>query len=472
MSVSGIAFELPTNRQSRNFEHPAYDIHDPNYIPILNDRAEIRVDFSKPSFSALPSIPTPHENPAQVHLKRSKSGSAPETVVHSQSESVASRRFNVQSRNIEPQELGRGQAPANVSHNVPESEDGSATNSEHSLAVVSAQLEASVFMIPGNSAPKKEDLQGPAIPHSAQSSISSTKRNMVPTSRFSQKTPSLPSIPAAALRSASSSPFTSQRSTPDLLSQSPPPTTTPKSTPVIPIPPDPSPAPSSSIARLPTTKSTISERRARALHSHPYSHSKPNPADDEAEETPLIKQQTRAESRPGSVRTRSRTQSICSSHPATPAPNAPLPDLPPGVKRPPTRERLVEKNTVPTLQSRQPSPLPPSVPEKDHVEMADFMKTSRTTIFRRFDDVHIRLLLHLQDEISALERELLESEKTASQEPEALKRRPRIMVELRRVLAEYGEFSSQHSRASTNFLRSFVRELERNASKQSKRRYA
>lgn len=445
MSDSGTAFELPTNRQSRHYDRPVYDVHDPNYIPVLSSTAEIRVDFTKPTFSALPSIPKPHESPAQIHLKRSKSGSAPETVVHGSSDSIASRRYNVASRNIEPQELGKGHAPASV-QSIHSTEDDSASTSGLSSTTASAQLESNVFMIPGNTAPKKEELQGPGVPHSARSSISSVKRPMVPTSRFSQKQPSLPSIPAAVARNASPrAPFTTPKSTPELPSQSPQ-ITTPRSTPVIPIPPIPSPEVSQTAHRSQTMKSTASERRARALHSHPYTDpmpSKPSSIVDEAEEAPLIKQPPLPDSRPPSIR--SRTQSICSSMPATPAPTAPLPDLPPGAKRPPTRERLIEKPSLLSLQQSQPSPLPPSVPEKDHVEMAEFMKKQRTTVFRRFDDVHIRLLLHLQDEITTLEKELLESERKGLQEPESLSKRRNIMSELRKALAEYGKFSKRAS---------------------------
>jgi len=74
--------------------------------------------------------------------------------------------------------------------------------------------------------------------------------------------------------------------------------------------------------------------------------------------------------------------------------------------------------------------------------MAEFMKSKKTTVFRRFDEVHVRLLLHLQDETSALEKELLEIEETGSARPDTTLRKANLMRELRKVLAEYGKFFS------------------------------
>lgn len=79
------------------------------------------------------------------------------------------------------------------------------------------------------------------------------------------------------------------------------------------------------------------------------------------------------------------------------------------------------------------------MPQNDHSEMADFMKTKKTTVFRRFDEVHVRLLLHLQDEISALEKELLEIEEVGPGRPDTTVRKANVMRELRKVLAEYGK---------------------------------
>lgn len=64
------------------------------------------------------------------------------------------------------------------------------------------------------------------------------------------------------------------------------------------------------------------------------------------------------------------------------------------------------------------------------------MTLKSTVIFRRFDDVHVRLLLSLQDEISALEKELAFLENPARVDGDS--ERIRIMGELRRLLSDYG----------------------------------
>lgn len=73
--------------------------------------------------------------------------------------------------------------------------------------------------------------------------------------------------------------------------------------------------------------------------------------------------------------------------------------------------------------------------------MAEFMTTQKTTVFRRFDEVHVRLLLHLQDEISALEKSLKDIEDTGADKPEHIVIKTKIMTDLRKVLAEYGKLS-------------------------------
>jgi hypothetical protein len=68
------------------------------------------------------------------------------------------------------------------------------------------------------------------------------------------------------------------------------------------------------------------------------------------------------------------------------------------------------------------------------------MTEKNTIVLRRFDDVHARLLLSLQDEISQLEQELekLESPTSAGGGSERMLAKTRILRELRKVVAEYG----------------------------------
>lgn len=438
MAAAGFAIELPTNRQSRYFDGPGPNVHDPNYIPVLNG-ADPRVDFSQPSFSALPSIPTPHKNESQTSLKRSKSASAPETVVHNHA-AHPMPSGPVKTLSVLPQEIGTSHLPDSRDDACSSSMSVDNTTSSSDAGTpgpVTTVLVENVFVIPGNSVPKVEEIQFPPIPASARSSISSTRKIPVPTSKYSKKNHSIPSLPSNATQVAQS-PLASRGASPDI--GQPQAFESARSTPVPSNSADASPMVSStSAARLQARQSTASERRARALHSHPSNmsmKSRKNSTVEETDELPLMSQNIQPGSRASS--TRSRTQSLCNSIQPTPAPDAPLPDLPAGAKRPPTREKPIDK-PIPQSTPAPASTTPLVKPQNDHVEMSEFMTTQKTTVFRRFDEVHVRLLLHLQDEISSLEKSLKEIEDAGPGRPDQIASKATIMQDLRKVLAEYGE---------------------------------
>lgn len=450
MATAAFAVELPTTRQSKYYQGPAPNVHDPNYIPVLNG-AHLRVDFSQPSFSAIPSIPTPHTSESQTSLKRTKSAYAPETVIQKYGGRPIPARSATTSPGT-PQEIGS-------SHQPDRSED--ARSSRVSCSDSSATggpanvLEEHVFMIPGNSAPKAEGILFPTAPTSTRSSMSMTRKTNVPTSKYSKNAPSVPNIPLNTFQDAQPLPdiqrtspetehkmsFESARSTP-----MPPSSTDLSSMSVIaPPPPPPSSAPRSHVRA-----STASERRARALHSHPSNmslKSRKNSTLEETDELPLMSHTLSSGSRTPSVR--SRTQSLYNSTQPTPAPSAPLPDLPVGAKRPPTRDRPPTRERPPTrdkpldksgtISSPPPGSSSPGKPQNDHMEMAEFMTTQKTTVFRRFDEIHVRLLLQLQDEITTLEKALKEIEEGEPNRPERPANKAYIMRDLRKLLAEYGK---------------------------------
>lgn len=446
------AIELPTNRQSRYYDGPSINVHDPNYIPVLSGGAELKVDFSQPSFSALPSIPKPHENAVQTSLKRSKSGSAPEMVVFNHNAHPLPSRMLTRPKNDEPQELGSPHSP--VVANDPTSsgsEDNTVSNSEGSTVGLE-----NVFVIPGNAAPRLEEIKRPLVPHSARSSISSTKKSHVPTSRFNQKSPSLPALPPNSLQHSAHSPLASRVTSPEPVPsrRQSPEAFTPISTPIssarIEEPPK---AYQTNSPRLHATKSTATDKRVKGNRSHFSAVSVKTTETsllDETEEVRFIPQLTIPETEHST--TRSRGHSICSQVP-TPAPTTPLPDLPPTARTPSIRggkTPLTEKSMPPLPVSKSPPLLPSPKPSSihspavssthtDHVEMAEFMTSKKMTIFRRFDDVHVRLLLHLQDEISALEKELKQIEEAGAGRPDTATRKANVMRELRKALAEYGE---------------------------------
>jgi hypothetical protein len=132
-------------------------------------------------------------------------------------------------------------------------------------------------------------------------------------------------------------------------------------------------------------------------------------------------------------------RSIYDSVQPTPAPTTPLPQLPPEAfnssnSRRPSVRTLSKPSEAHIASASIVNLSKPS----DHTEMADFMSRKSTVIFRRFDDVHVKLLLCLQDEIQQLEEELFALEN--SQAGEQPGHKMRIMRELRRVVAEYGEY--------------------------------
>lgn len=67
------------------------------------------------------------------------------------------------------------------------------------------------------------------------------------------------------------------------------------------------------------------------------------------------------------------------------------------------------------------------------------MTNTSTLIFRRFDDVHVQLLLHLQDEIAQFEEELRRLENGTTGPGDRDVQRIRVLRELRGVVSEYGE---------------------------------
>ena len=72
--------------------------------------------------------------------------------------------------------------------------------------------------------------------------------------------------------------------------------------------------------------------------------------------------------------------------------------------------------------------------------ISSFMTVNDTVIFRRFDEVHIQLLLCLQDEIAQLEREMIKLESAVMTRSDRDIERSRVIRELRKVVAEYGKF--------------------------------
>ena len=531
--------ELPTGR--RSFIAPAnINVHDRNWIPVLNEADLKKVQqyqekdsYASPTLSALPKIVSPSTNspvtrPALQH-NYSKSSLAPESVASElEGDPLPPRTSSKKSP------IGQAIASDSTQHLRQGSENAQSSDGQEtvtsdgadgpSTAGTNSLLEEQYYTLP--EAPvTKDDIQPPALrdfaTHSARSSIASTAtRSKVPTSKYNRKPVSniATQMRSPTTRSQPVTPHDSPKLLPSVPLTAPPIPPSEALPPAPPMPAELSQTTPPATPRVYAAKSTASERRARALHSHPSNISLAS------QNQPLPTARSRANSssddqdiipKPPSVRhkarksTDSRTATtrgtIYDSQTPTPAPTTPLPQLPPeassrrpsmkgaesglGIKHSQSQTQLHQAATPTTpnpayiQQSRPASPqIPhaqttqhtrshsqtshlttqtqqtqpyhsiiqqppaahlPSTSISSHVEMASFMTSTSTVIFRRFDDVHVKLLLCLQDEISQLERELMRLDGAAAAPAgvDKMVARGKVMRELRRVVGEYGEFA-------------------------------
>ena len=478
--------ELPTGRRSYLNTAPLPDIHDPNWIPVLGGEYKPpspsvekelspyqNASFPPPaSFSLFPgqaSSPKPRQG---VSHNYSKSSLAPESVA-SESRSQSPEEtiepvppISEAIKNAHPERAGHVRRPTSMGGASVEEKISVRTETPGDMVPSAASTDgtsSSVVEEQTTSSNPETGSEEAMISPSSRSSMTSTRKGPVfpPTSKYNRKPvvsmaasigttgrppfiPSLPQTPAESPRLGPSVPIMPAANP---MSQLPP---SPKLIPLEPPAqaptqsfPQPPPEPESTTPKLGPMKSSASERRQRALHSHPSNlslRSRRNSSSDDAEITPKPpsvrhKPRKSTDSRPTTPRS-----TIYDSQTPTPAPTAPLPQLPPQARRPSTH--ISEARRSPQLPSAEnPMPSMHSFKPSQHSELAAFMTSENTVVFRRFDDVHVQLLLCLQDEITQLERELQELDNsngpgTAS---EKILKRSRILRELRKVVAEYGE---------------------------------
>ncbi|KIW97124.1 uncharacterized protein Z519_02516 [Cladophialophora bantiana CBS 173.52] len=483
MAAAVAPVELPTGRRSYYNTSTPVDIHDPNWIPVL-DTATYKPPLSPTekevstlpqppaSFSLFPSSQanSPKPRPGFSHTY-SKSALAPESVA-----SDSDSRSQSPQDSIEPLPSIGGSVQASQDGDKGHNRQTMSTTAESSEEKISVSTEGPGDMVGALNSEENEtaivmeerDLSLPAPPpepvgdsilnSSTRSSMISTatKKSTVlpPTSKYNRKhvtsvattvgRPLVPSLPQTPQESPRLGP-TASTTTP-LVQPLPSPKLPPAEPPRQPDPPQ----------KLQPAKSTASERRQRALHSHPSNvslRSQRNSSSDDAEIIP----------RPPSIRNKSRKSTdsrattprstIYDSQVPTPAPTTPLPQLPPGaqIRRPSTREG----NSQRALQAPIDEPVPSAVSAFrpfEHAEMASFMTEKNTIICRRFDAVHVRLLLCLQDEISQLEKELLklESPNSPGSASEKMLQKTRILRELRKGVAEYDHLFTTWSTMQAN----------------------
>ncbi|KAI1617979.1 hypothetical protein EDD36DRAFT_459639 [Exophiala viscosa] len=450
--------ELPAGRRSYHNTAPLADIHDPNWIPVLDSTT------FKPSLSLLEkegSITTlgsfslfPAQSKPQQLLshKYSKSSMAPESVSsdsRSQSPSHVEPLPSIGISFLSNQSgnFGHRHGQASGSGSVEEKISVCAdTPAGDMLGRSNAAGNSSTTQQTPSQRPSQQD--GQTTDSQTRPSTASSRKTSVlpPTSKYNRKpVPSMTS-PTARPSFAPSLPQTPHES-PRLASTTPvavPPIpqvqalTSPNLRPIAP-PPEPE-----SIPRVQPSKSTASERRQRALHSHPSTMSlrtRRSSSSDDAEVAPSKPPSIRQKSRKStdSRTTTPRSTIYEGQMPLLPAPTTPLPELPSEARRPPTRENVSARST-PALPDEPFLPAMSNSRPSEHTGMASFMTEKNTIVFRRFDDVHVRLLLCLQDEISQLEKELATLESPTSSggiSAEQMSQKMKVMRELRKVVSEY-----------------------------------
>ena len=488
MATELVAIELPAGRRSyitpsRDLS-PTNDHSNPNWIPVLDN-----VDLQKlsefmekgatpsvtphtPSASYSPFPPrasSPKQRPMLQH-NYSKSSLAPETVVENPTELEAEPLppRSSSKKHASPSPIMVDPSTQHLRHTsaAASSSDGQETVTSDSTADVSiapstvrtaSLVEEQYYTLP--TAPvEKEDIQ-PPTPQllSGRSSVASVRTMSSvkpPTSKYNRKnvnptTGRPPTGRPPTIRSQPTTPHESPRMSPQSTLLPSLPLAEPLPSPQVPFPTEPPPVPES--PRLQPSKSTAAERKQRALHSHPsnvslvsQTRSRANSTSDEdgiAPKPPSIRHKPRksTDSRGGTPRS-----TIYDAQPQSPAPTAPLPQLPPEARTRPTTPRPSTRDSHIHRQIQPPPEAyiaPPSfaVKTSDHNRMASFMTTTSQVIFRRFDDVHVKLLLCLQDEIAQLEQELMTLETGASATGDRNLQTMRVMRELRRVVAEYGK---------------------------------
>ena len=497
-TTSTFAFELPTGRRSYASPVSKVDTTSPTYIPVLNQEdlqsttpySEKELSpFHAASFSPLPTrpaSPSQQENKSAGSKKErstqpthnySKSSLAPEKVAQElEADPLPPRTSSKKTPGTAeslPQHL-RQESAAAVSSDGQEtvtSDGGADSSTAPSTSGTASMIEEQYYTLPGMDI-KKEDIAPPTIPMSSRSSLASvqTARTiMAPTSKYSRK------------------PISTRP--PTIKSQPTTPHESPRIPPAIPASPAPMPplepidnTKQEHAAKLHAAKSTASERRMRALHSHPSNQSLHTSQANSTSEP-----ESRPSSRPPSVKNRSikspesrpvtPRSTIYDAQTPTPAPTTPLPSLPPEAYSKSHQQQRSGLSITPLPQLQEPAPvhIAPSIQQaklSDHTEMASFMTSTNTVIFRRFDDVHVRLLLCLQDEIALLEKQLLKLDAGAPSIGDKTMQKMQIMRELRRVVAEYGMIRSascQNVVLTGN--RSSLRQLVANAGQQSKQQY-
>lgn len=451
--------ELPTSRRSYQLPpNTDNDISNPQWIPVLQKNEptpspasqEKEVSpYSGASFSPMPTytsdLAPPKSKPSSLH-SYSRSSLAPESVELEAasppppmplpplpSMPTASRQMNFElpatrptsryfENNHQPTisgDVNSTDTETTVDMSRSESNAGTASTSDDATSVVQAP------------ATVKEETPS-LYPRSTRSSYSSSKRYTIapPTSKFSRQP-----IPPLPVRGTSLAQPQADRSAANVPSS--------KTTPAHSRTQTPAESPKLTASNIQPTplkpsRSTTS-KKGYSLHPTPSTASLASHSSSDNSAIIAIPTSIEETHRP-MHQARKSTQSVRSQHTQLERKDSNIP-LPPRIPAPEiNRESLAsqESNQIPkkpesALLAPQPRPGPSS-------GISSFMTANDTVIFRRFDEVHVQLLLCLQDEITQLERDLMKLESASLTRTDRDIERGRVMRELRKIVAEYGKY--------------------------------
>ncbi|RMZ78567.1 hypothetical protein DV738_g3816, partial [Chaetothyriales sp. CBS 135597] len=444
--------ELPTTRRSFVAAPPpsnALNIHDKNWIPVL-DSTNLRntqdLDLTLSISDSLYSFPKPISR-SSSSIQRPKL-----TQKHSQSSLAPDSPTTVPGEESPKARSGPKKSPlASAPSHHGDGQD-TATSAMPRTGGSGSNIEEQSYSLPDVPV-SKNDIHPPVKREPAPMSPSTNPSRasvFPPTSKYNRK----PVGGTAATRpSSSKSQVATLSESPKLQPALPPP-------PDIPHPPQAAAEETSQAKPLPTRKlsckSGVSERRGRNLASPKSALS--------------LFTQFPAQSQP-------QAQTSCVNSPSS-SDDADIRTRPPSTRHKTmsagqlhihsqSRPSSSHASTMPQIQASSQA-VPPALPAtplaptslphpdtlprpatNEHVELAEFMSRRSTVIFRRFDDVHVKLLFCLQDEIAQLEEELGQLE-AASAPDKTGPKMIRVMRDLRKVVAEYDHLFANWAQMQAN----------------------
>jgi hypothetical protein len=487
MATLASPVELPTSRNSYQHVETDGDIKDPQWIPVLR-KLESQYDplqekelspYTGATFSPMPTYsgdsPQQAPKPSSIH-SYSRSSVAPETVEleatsppppvplppippippqthrHMNFELPATRPT---SRYFEKAHITGLSGDATLASTDTET-TGDMSRSESNAGTSTTTNDAASVQTP---APVKDEtpVQAPPIPkeetpslypQSARSSYSSTKKYSIgpPTSKFNRKAaPALPTRVTSLQHEANGPPTAiSSKNTP-AHSRSPTPAASPRLEVTQPQPVNLKPSPSKASKKAPSLR-LMPSNASFASHSSsenpaPVGPSTPTQETQRPKHSPP-KFTPRVEPPQAKFETKTLTSSL---------PPAIAVEQESGESLVENKEPLpvIEKSETESIRKPKTARLAPQTRPGPSSGISSFMTANDTVIFRRFDEVHVQLLLCLQDEITQLERELMRLESAIMTRSDRDIERSRAIRELRKVVAEYGK--SQNPSASRAF---------------------